>query len=461
MTRHIPTGLRPSRRIPTGLRPSRRTRGRIGLAAVALVSSLTLSGCTWTGLNSLPLPGTTGRGDGSFKVDIIMPDVSTVTQNSPVLVDDVTVGTISNIVTDGWNARVTVSLQAGLELPENSTAKVGQTSLLGSQHISIDPPTDEPPTGQLKGGDTIPLERAGVYPSTEQTLSSLSVVLNGGGIDQLHTVTSELNNALDGNGATTTDLFGQIDKLVGTLDTQRGDIVAALDGLNRLAASVGAQKQVLADAVEQIGPALKVLAEDRENITAALASTSRLGEAAEQLISTSKQDLVTDLGSLSTVLKNVAASGQDTVKALDSLPTFPFPQALIDNGMKGDYTNLFLSIDLTVDRIRSGLLAGTALGPSAVGPEAIVGVPAATTATEPTNPFTDPLGAVNQALSGLAAPLQQLLPGPTQPASGLPGPTQPASGLPGPTQPASGLPGPTQPASGLPGPTLPATGGTP
>ncbi|MEO7078146.1 MAG: mammalian cell entry protein, partial [Rhodococcus sp. (in: high G+C Gram-positive bacteria)] len=59
---------------------------KVGVLACAM--SITLAGCEWGGLNSLPLPGTQGRGDGAYQVQIEMPNVTTLSQNSPVTVDD-------------------------------------------------------------------------------------------------------------------------------------------------------------------------------------------------------------------------------------------------------------------------------------------------------------------------------------------------------------------------------------
>ena len=38
-------------------------------------------------------------------------------------------------------------LNGDVDLPANATAKIGQTSLLGSLHIELAPPTDQPPQG--------------------------------------------------------------------------------------------------------------------------------------------------------------------------------------------------------------------------------------------------------------------------------------------------------------------------
>ena len=101
-----------------------------------------MPGCQWRGLNSLPLPGTQGGGPGSYEIKAQLPDVGTFQQNSRVRVGDATVGNVTKIERQGWHALVTMRLNGDVNLPANATAKVGQTSLLGSLHIELAPPTE-------------------------------------------------------------------------------------------------------------------------------------------------------------------------------------------------------------------------------------------------------------------------------------------------------------------------------
>ncbi|MCW2560340.1 MAG: Mammalian cell entry, partial [Mycobacterium sp.] len=98
---------------------------------------LLLAGCQFGGLNSLDMPGTAGHGSGSYTITVDLPDVATLPQNSPVMIDDVTVGSVSGIEAmqrpDGtFFAAVKLALDGNVNLPQNSTATVAQTSLLGS-----------------------------------------------------------------------------------------------------------------------------------------------------------------------------------------------------------------------------------------------------------------------------------------------------------------------------------------
>ncbi|MGY2061493.1 MlaD family protein, partial [Nocardia gipuzkoensis] len=95
----------------------KRTRLRVAGMAIGLAVLLGATGCQWDGLNSLPMPGAAGTGAGSWQVRIQMPNVTTLTRNSPVKVDDVTVGTVTGIEVEDWHALVTVSLDKDVRLP--------------------------------------------------------------------------------------------------------------------------------------------------------------------------------------------------------------------------------------------------------------------------------------------------------------------------------------------------------
>nr|WP_107653938.1 MCE family protein [Nocardia suismassiliense] len=406
---------------------------RMATVVVGLALALGVSGCEWDGLNSLPMPGTEGTMDGAYQVRIQMPNVTTLTRNSPVRVDDVTVGTVSNIEVEGWHALVTVILNPSVRLPANAVAKIGQTSLLGSNHVELAAPKDTAPQGQLKGGDIIPLERAGAFPTTEQVLSSLSVVLNGGGISQLETITRELNSALSGRENDIRDLLPQLNELTTNLDKQRNDIIAAMSGLDRLGGQLAQQRDVVAAAIERIHPALTVLADRTANITATISALGDLSDVTDRLIASSGDNLKANLRSLAPVLETLADTGVNLVEAMKIIPTFPFPMKNLDKAIMGDYLNLFITVDLTGKRLDSNWLTGTPLGGRFGGVEGVIGSFAPDTATQSGNPATGPLQPGPDASAQPTPTLPGLPPIPGLPA--IPGLTVP---LPGATAPQGG-----------------------
>ena len=358
--------------VPTG----RILRSRV-LAAGALAGAVLLvgTGCAWDGLNSLPLPGAEGKGDGAYEVTIEMPNVTTITRNSPVRVNDVNVGSIASMRVEDYTAIVTVSLNEEVRLPANAYAKIGQTSLLGSQHLELFPPPDGSAEGTLAAGDVIPIERAGVYPTTEQTLSALSVVLTDGGLAQFETISQELNTALDGRQLDAKEVITQLETTVSGLDDQRADIVAAMEGLDRLARQIDEQNDTLARALAQMPEAVGLINDQKQELTTALVSLGDFGNKANQIIDAGGgQNLAANLRDLTPVLEGLANSGRDMTRVLSTLITFPFPQAGIDNFLRGDYANLYIDADFSNPRLEESFFLGTELGNRMAGLEGYVGL---------------------------------------------------------------------------------------
>jgi phospholipid/cholesterol/gamma-HCH transport system substrate-binding protein len=369
---------------------------------------LTVTGCSFNGLNSLPLPGAVGRGPGASTYHVEIANVGTMEANSPVMVDDVIVGSISKMTVRGWHANLDISVNPGVSIPANAVARVGQTSLLGSMHLELNPPLGQPPTGRLRPGATIPLSRSVTYPSTEQTLSSLSVVLNAGGLGQFGDIIHNFNGALSGHAGEVRDLLSRLDKFIGTLDQQRDNLVASIQALNRLGSTFAAQRDVLTQALYKIPPALDVLTKERPRITEALNKLGTFGNTTAKLVNDAGDDLVKNLQNLAPALGALADVGPELDKALAYAPTFPLTQGFIDRFVRGDYVNGYFVIDLTNAGLRKSILLGTHWGRLGAQTVPIPGDPAYLQFR-----YGAPPGAPG-ALSG-PGPVGQPLPGPNPP----------------------------------------------
>ncbi|MGK2870328.1 MAG: MCE family protein [Mycobacterium sp.] len=328
-------------------------------AGVLLVVAAAATGCQWKGLNSVALPGVEGVGPGSYTVQAEMPDVDHLSPNSRVRVDDVTVGNVTNIERRGWNALVTMSLNENVVLPANATATLGQTSLLGSQHIELAPPADTAPEGRLKAGSVIPLESSGSFPTTEQTLAAISLLLNGGGVGQVQDITTALSTAFTGREDDLRSLIEQLDLFIAYNNDQKDDIIAAAESLNSLVGQVAEQKPVVDKALQTIPDALQVLKDQRESLAEALAQLGKFSALAADATSQTREALVAELKALGPTLESLANAGPALTRGLSFLSTYPFPKETITNWMRGDYANLTLIVDLTLSRVDQGLFTGS------------------------------------------------------------------------------------------------------
>jgi phospholipid/cholesterol/gamma-HCH transport system substrate-binding protein len=324
---------------------------------VACLSAI--PGCEWRGLNTLSLPGTEGNGDGSYTIQAQLPDVVVIQQNTRVRVADVNVGNVTKIEVQDWHALVTMRINGDVHLPANSVARVGQTSLLGSMHIELAPPTDEPPEGELKNGSVIPLSRASTYPTTEQTLASVSILLNGGGLGQLQEINQAFAKALAGRENDLRSLLNQLDTFISQLNTQTDDIIAATESLNSLAGQVAAKDQTVDKALSTIPQALAVLSDSRTKIANAIDALGKFSAIATSTVDQTKESFVDNLRNIAPVFRELANAGPALTKGLDFLSTYPWVKSTLANWFRGDFANITLVIDLTLSRIDSSLFTGT------------------------------------------------------------------------------------------------------
>ena len=339
--------------------PARRTGVAVVLLAFLPALVTGLSGCGWRGVNSLPLPGTEGGGPGAFQVQVQVPQATNLEPNSRVRVGDVTVGNVSTIERQGWHALITLTLNGNVELPANATARIGQTSLLGTLHVELAPPIDAAPEGELHNGSLIPLQDRGNYPTTEQTLAAVSMLLNGGGLGQVQDITEAFSTAFKGREQDLRSFLDQMSVFVGHLNAQKEDIISATDSLNALAGKFASQQPVVDKALGTIPDALEVLKGEREDLVEAFDQFGKFSALAADAVDRSKENVVKELNAIGPVLKSLADAGPALTRSLSYLSTFPFPKETVENWVRGDYVNLTGIFDLTLSRIDASMFTGT------------------------------------------------------------------------------------------------------
>ncbi len=330
---------------------------RRALALLVTVVALTSCG-NWRGISNVPLPGGPGSGPGSYTVYVQIPNTLALNGNSRVLVADVFVGTVRAINLKNWVATLTVDLAKGVQLPKNATAKIGQTSLLGSQHVELAAPPNPSPQ-LLKDGDTIPLKNSSAYPTIEQTLASLAIVLRGGGIPNLEVIQNELWNI--GRGRQIRAFLGKLDTFVGKLNQQRGDVTHAIDSTNRLLSYVAGRADVLDRVLTEFPPLVQHFADQRDLFTDAVDAVGRLSDVADQTLSTVRGDLHQDLQLLQRPLKQLGLAAPYLVDALKLLLSPPFDINSVPKIVRGDYINVSGSLDLTLSTIDNAIFTGTGI----------------------------------------------------------------------------------------------------
>jgi phospholipid/cholesterol/gamma-HCH transport system substrate-binding protein len=337
-------------------------RSRIASRALALVMvALVLSSCgSWKGIANVPLPGGPGTGSNKMTIYVQMPDTLALNVNSRVRVADVYVGRVRSIELRDWVATLTLDLQPGIKLPVNTLAKIGQTSLLGSQHVQLDPPPDPSPQ-LLRNGDTIPLKNSSAFPSTERVLASIATILRGGGIQNLETIQTEINNLLTGRSDQIREFLNKLDTFTDELNKQRQDITRAIDSTNRLLAIVAQRNDTLDRVLTEFPPLIKHFADTRDLFADAVEALGRISRASDSALAPSSDNLHTNLQNLQRPLKQLGRASPYLIGALKLMLTAPFSIENVPKVVRGDYLNVSLMVDLTLSALDNGFLSGTGI----------------------------------------------------------------------------------------------------
>ncbi|MFE7674876.1 MCE family protein [Streptomyces albidoflavus] len=320
----------------------------LGLGFTLALGAFAEAAPSFEGTENLPLPGGADLGSDPYTVTAELDDVLSLVPQSAVKVNDVAVGRVTRIELggDNWAARVTMKINGKVRLPADAGARLEQSSLLGEKYVQLVAPAKESAAGRLGDGSVIPVARTGRNTEVEEVFGALSLLLNGGGVNQLKTITQELNAALGGREPEVRSMLKRVNTLVTTLDENRDAITDALDGVNRLSSTLATRKKDVGTVLTDLSPGLKTLEKQRGSLLAMLRSLDTLSGVAVATIDASKDDMVADLKALAPTLKALADAGSDLPDSLQVLLTYPFTDEVL-SGVKGDYLNTYLHLAAT------------------------------------------------------------------------------------------------------------------
>ncbi len=282
---------------------SRLARGAVaGGAATALI--LGLGGCgLGHGLYNVPLPGGADVGNHPYSVTAEFDDALDLVPQAGVRVNDVAVGRVTSIDLEpnGKIADVVVKINGSVHLPANAIASIQQTSLLGEKYVELAPPSNLTPEGTLRNGATIDVQRTTTGVEVEQVLGALSLLLNGGGIGQLHEIAQELNQTTSGHEVDIRRFFERSQQVIGQLNHRRGTITRALDGLANLSGALRRNNTQIAQVLRNLSPGLAIVAKQESQLRQLLVALTNLSRVTVSTLNRSRRDIVDDLRALAPV----------------------------------------------------------------------------------------------------------------------------------------------------------------
>ncbi len=279
----------------------KRTRLRPAAAGL-LASALLLAGCG-LGLQSMPKLGTLSG--PVYEVRAEFANVLNLPDDAQVRYGSAVVGQVGSITTTDFRADLVLDIRKGVLLPVGTTAQVRFDSPLGDEFVLLQPPAPSSHPRWLTNGTLLTEAQTSTAPSVEDTLAALAVVLNGGGLNQLETIVSQLNDTFTGNQPQMRSLLGQLGTDLKSLNAHRGDLDAALGAIAHLSSELNTGSNVIASAIESIAPATGVLASENTDLRHFLTQLTRLSSAADSIISKTSTAAINDAQQLLPVVNQL------------------------------------------------------------------------------------------------------------------------------------------------------------
>lgn len=363
-----------------GRRVGRRTGGAV---AGALVAALLAAGCGLS-FQALPKPG--GVSGPSYNLTAVFANVLNLPIQARVLVGADQVGEVSAISTSHFRAYLTLTIRRAIKIPKGTTAQILFVDPLGDEFIQLYPPGGEPHGPYLTDGAVVPERNTSSAPSIADTLAALGALLNGGGLNQLQTIVSNLNEALGGHQQQIRQIINDVSFTVTALNANQGSVDNALASLAALSAQLSKGDAAIANGIDTLGPAVAVLSSENQDFQNLLTATTNLSNVADSIVTQSSSSILGTIQQLDAVVNQMVGVESQLGPTLTDLGKF---ESLTKQIAPGSY--LQLSLDGTAIVEQSPLLgpnspsgsasssagssgASTAAGPSLSNTRAINGL---------------------------------------------------------------------------------------
>ena len=346
---------------------------RLRLLPAIVAAALGLSACGPT-FTSLPLPGS-GVSGNTITVKADFADALNLAQGAAVSINGVVSGRVQSVSAANFTAHVTMLVQKDANLRADAHVRLRYTTPLGELYVEV----TNPSTGSLmQNNGTLGLDQTETAPTVEDALASASLLINGGGLNQLQTIITEANKALGGHESNLRSLITQSSDSLAQIYAAGGDIDRTLHALNAVSQSLAARRQIIHSALNEVGPAAQALRANTSNLTALLSSLDRFAGTANAVVGANKTQLLNIVRQSQPVLQEMAdVRGQlaPTLTAILSLAKS------VQTAIPGDYLNLFVTLHL--DSILTGSLPGGASSKTSKGGGLLGGLLGSKTGTTP------------------------------------------------------------------------------
>ncbi|MEV0296708.1 MCE family protein [Nocardia sp. NPDC050710] len=243
------------------------------MAAVLVAAGIgSATGCAVT-VDNVPLPKP-GIGAEGYVIHAAFRDALNLPDRAHVKIGGTDIGVVTGISTINFIADVEMLIREDIRLPRGTTVELRQATPLGDIFVAMTLPAAPSDAEVLRSGDTIGTEHTSAGASVEQLMVSISMLLNGGGLNQAAKITSEMNSMFAGRAPQLAHLLTELGSAIDALNQRTADIDSVLSGVSVLTGELATRKAQLGEAADTFPALLGLFAENNRDMSALIGKVS-------------------------------------------------------------------------------------------------------------------------------------------------------------------------------------------
>jgi phospholipid/cholesterol/gamma-HCH transport system substrate-binding protein len=266
------------------------------------------------------------RGGGETKtVTAHFPRAVSVYEGTDVRILGVNVGSVTAVIPEGNSVRVEMEYDAKYPVPADAKAAIVTPTLVADRFVQLTPAYVEGDK-VMETGAEIPLPDTGVPVELDRiyaSLRDLTDALGPNGVNANGTLDHTLNaaaNAFEGNGALGNQMLRNLSEAAVTFGEGSGDLFETVSSLAEFTDVLAKNDAVVRAFMKDLAAVSTALADEREELSAALASVADAVGTVENFVKQNRKALVTDLDKLTRVLKTINSERESIDTALTVAP---------------------------------------------------------------------------------------------------------------------------------------------
>ena len=236
----------------------------------------------------------------------------------------VQIGTVDEVVPDGTQIRLTMTLDEGVSIPANAGAAMVAPSVVADRYVQLSPAYTAGP--KMAGDAVIPRERTATTVELDELYDSLTKLATalgpdganaGGALSELLTV-AEKN--MGGNGAAAGDTIRRLAEATRTLAGSKDDLFGTVSNLQKFTTMLATNDKGVEDFVKQLADIEAFLAGERDDIVVALHELAGVLDEARAFVRDGRGRIQSNVDKLESITRILVEQRAALVEAVDVIP---------------------------------------------------------------------------------------------------------------------------------------------